>query len=113
MSDAIRDPISTPGSFRFPRRASGAAQVAELLAQRLPGDPQEAGRLKLVAAGVLQDAVPFLERVQKEHPGDFWANLILGDAMLLGRPRKRQATTGRRWQAGLERRWATARQATP
>jgi len=26
-------------------------------------------------------AAPFLKRVQKEHPADFWANLILGDAM--------------------------------
>ena len=28
------------------------------------------------------DAVPFLKRVQKEHPADFWANLILGNTML-------------------------------
>jgi tetratricopeptide (TPR) repeat protein len=29
----------------------------------------------VVAGG---DAVPFLERVQREHPGDFWANFTLG-----------------------------------
>jgi serine/threonine-protein kinase len=28
------------------------------------------------------DAVPFLKRIQKEHPADFWANLILGNALL-------------------------------
>jgi tetratricopeptide (TPR) repeat protein/predicted Ser/Thr protein kinase len=39
---------------------------------------------RLRAAG--GDAAPFLKRVQKEHPADFWANLILGDAMLLWAP---------------------------
>jgi serine/threonine-protein kinase len=29
-----------------------------------------------------RDATPLLKRVQKEHPGDFWANLILGNALL-------------------------------
>jgi serine/threonine-protein kinase len=33
------------------------------------------------------DAAPFLKRVQKEHPGDFWANLILGNAMLQWAPK--------------------------
>jgi serine/threonine-protein kinase len=33
------------------------------------------------------DAAPFLKRVQKEHPADFWANLIVGNAMLLWAPR--------------------------
>jgi serine/threonine-protein kinase len=32
------------------------------------------------------DSVPYLKRVQKEHPADFWANLILGDAMLQWAP---------------------------
>ncbi len=31
-------------------------QVAEFLAQGLPGDPQQAGGLLLIATGVLQDA---------------------------------------------------------
>jgi serine/threonine-protein kinase len=30
------------------------------------------------------DAAPFLRRVQQAHPGDFWPNLILGDALLQG-----------------------------
>jgi serine/threonine-protein kinase len=35
---------------------------------------------RLQASGA--DAAPFLKRVQKEHPADFWANLILGNALL-------------------------------
>jgi serine/threonine-protein kinase len=35
---------------------------------------------RLRAAG--GDAAPLLKRVQKEHAADFWANLILGDAVL-------------------------------
>jgi serine/threonine-protein kinase len=34
------------------------------------------------------DSVPFLQRVQKEHPEDFWANLILGNAMLQWAPQE-------------------------
>jgi serine/threonine-protein kinase len=29
-----------------------------------------------------RDATPLLKRVQKEHPDDFWANLLLGNALL-------------------------------
>jgi serine/threonine-protein kinase len=34
------------------------------------------------------DAAPFLKRVQKEHPADFWANLILGNALLQWAPQE-------------------------
>jgi serine/threonine-protein kinase len=34
------------------------------------------------------DSAPFLKRVQKEHPADFWANLILGNAMLQWAPQE-------------------------
>jgi eukaryotic-like serine/threonine-protein kinase len=34
------------------------------------------------------DAAPFLKRVQEEHPDDFWANLILGDALLQWAPQE-------------------------
>jgi eukaryotic-like serine/threonine-protein kinase len=33
-------------------------------------------------------AAPFLKRVQKEHPADFWANLIVGNAMLQPAPQE-------------------------
>jgi serine/threonine-protein kinase len=34
-----------------------------------------------------EDAIPFLKRVQKAHPADFWANLILGNALLQRAPK--------------------------
>jgi eukaryotic-like serine/threonine-protein kinase len=39
----------------------------------------------------LRDATPLLKRVQKEHPDDFWANLILGNALLPLEPREAEA----------------------
>jgi eukaryotic-like serine/threonine-protein kinase len=33
-------------------------------------------------------AAPFLRRVQQEHPADFWANLILGNAVLQASPQE-------------------------
>ncbi len=41
---------------------------------------------RLRAAGGKAD--PFLKRVQKEHPADFWANLILGNALLQAAPKE-------------------------
>jgi serine/threonine-protein kinase len=35
-----------------------------------------------------EDAAPLLKRVQKEHPDDFWANLILGNALLQSMPQE-------------------------
>ena len=35
-----------------------------------------------------RDATPLLKRVQKEHPADFWANLILGNALLRFAPQE-------------------------
>ena len=45
------------------------------------------------------ERVPFLKRVQQAHPGDFWANLTLGDVLLQSEQRgpRRSATTRRRW----------------
>lgn len=34
------------------------------------------------------DSVAFLRLVQREHPADFWANLILGNALLVDTPQK-------------------------
>ena len=39
---------------------------------------------RLRAAG--GDATPFLKRVQNAHPADFWANIVLGDALLNAAP---------------------------
>src|SRR5262249_31698457 len=52
----------------------------------------------------------FLKRVQNEHPADFWANLILGDALLKAAP----VEAGGYYRAALASRpgaavWDTAR----
>jgi serine/threonine-protein kinase len=39
----------------------------------------------------LRDATPLLKRVQKEHPDHFWANLILGNALVPREPRGAEA----------------------
>ncbi len=41
-------------------------------------------RLRMVGG----NAVPFLRRVQQEHPADFWANLAMGNALLPDAPRQ-------------------------
>jgi serine/threonine-protein kinase len=50
------------------------------------------------------DAAPFLQRVVQEHPADFWANLIVGNAVLQWAPQEaagyyRAALAGRPWAA--------------
>jgi serine/threonine-protein kinase len=50
------------------------------------------------------DAAPFLQRVQKEHPADFWANLIVGNALLQWAPQEaagsyRAVLASRPWAA--------------
>jgi serine/threonine-protein kinase len=58
---------------------------------------------RLLHAGA--DAVPFLQRVQREYPGDFWANLALGIVLLERNPgesiRYLQAALAIRPQAAL------------
>jgi serine/threonine-protein kinase len=77
-----RDRIRAPASWE------GPAALAEL-ARTVPVSGQSVSLLlalgeRLGAAG--GDARAFLKRVQTEHPADFWANLILGDALLRAAP---------------------------
>jgi serine/threonine-protein kinase len=61
------------------------------LAQSAPAEKESVSLLlavgeQLKAAG--GDPAPLLKRVQKEHPADFWANLILGNVMLQNAPQE-------------------------
>jgi serine/threonine-protein kinase len=61
------------------------------LAQKVPVEGRSVSLLlalgeRLRAAG--GNAAPLLKRVQKEHPADFWANLILGNAILQSAPQE-------------------------
>jgi serine/threonine-protein kinase len=72
-----RDRILDPAAWDDPTALAG-------LAQAVPGG--QSVSLLMALGERLQavggDATSFLKRVQKEHPADFWANLILGNALL-------------------------------
>ena len=74
--------ILDPASWQDPR---GLAELARSVPMaRLPVPLLLALGERLRNAGA--DSVPYLKQVQKGHPGDFWANLILGNAMLQWAP---------------------------
>jgi eukaryotic-like serine/threonine-protein kinase len=77
-SDRIRDPATWTDR--------GAVQS---LANDVPMKGQSVSLLLALAERLRNtngDAKRFLKRVQNEHPDDFWANLVLGDAMLIQKP---------------------------
>jgi eukaryotic-like serine/threonine-protein kinase len=77
-----RDRIRDPASWEDP------AALAEL-ARTVPARGPSVSLLLALAerlGAADGDAPAFLKRVQAEHPADFWANLILGDALLAAAP---------------------------
>jgi serine/threonine-protein kinase len=77
-----RDRICDPASWE------DAAALAEL-AQTVPVSQQPVSLLLALGerlGAARGDAPAFLKRVQNAHPADFWANLILGDALLKAAP---------------------------
>jgi serine/threonine-protein kinase len=82
------DPQGWRDRIRDPASWEDRAALAEL-ARTVPVSEQPVPVLlalgeRLGAAG--GNAPAFLKRVQSEHPADFWANLILGDALLKTAP---------------------------
>jgi serine/threonine-protein kinase len=77
-----RDRIRDPASWEDPAALVELALVVPVRDQSV--SPLLALGERLQAAG--GDAPAFLKRVQREHPADFWANLILGDALLKAAP---------------------------
>ncbi len=84
------DPDPEGWRGRVPAAWEDAAALAELArtvpVERLPVSMLLALGQRLT--DVQRDAAPFLKRVQKEYPGDFWTNLILGDALLEWAPQE-------------------------
>jgi serine/threonine-protein kinase len=79
-----RDRIRDPASWEDPAALAALARTVPVRKQSVPllmglGE-------RLGAAG--GDLPAFLKRVHREHPADFWANLILGDALLKTAPRQ-------------------------
>jgi serine/threonine-protein kinase len=77
-SDAWRERVLEPAVWEDPQALADLAQTAPV--------PGESVSLLLAVGEQLnvvgRDSSPLLKRVQKEHPADFWANLILGNVML-------------------------------
>jgi serine/threonine-protein kinase len=82
------DPAGWRDRILDPKTWDDRAALADL-AQAVPVEGLSVSLLlglgqRLRAAG--GEPVPLLKRVQKEHPDDFWANLILGNALVQLRP---------------------------
>jgi serine/threonine-protein kinase len=80
--DGWRDRVRDPASWDDRAALEELARTAPVSEQLVPLLLAIGERLA-IAGG---DAPGFLKRVQREHPADFWANLILGDALLKAAP---------------------------
>jgi serine/threonine-protein kinase len=82
------DPHGWRDRVRNPALREDQEKLAELAEQAPMGGPSASLLLALAerlwtADG---DAIPFLKQVQKHHPANFWANMVLGDAILRKEP---------------------------
>ncbi len=80
--DGWREPVFDPATWEDKRALAELARTAPVARQ--PASLLLALGERLIA--LKGDAAPLFKRVQKEHPADFWANLILGNALLLWAP---------------------------
>jgi serine/threonine-protein kinase len=86
--NADPDPEGWRDRIRDPQSWEDPAALAEL-AQTVPVSAQPVSLLLALGerlAAAHGDASALLKRVQREHPADFWANLVLGDALLKAAP---------------------------
>jgi eukaryotic-like serine/threonine-protein kinase len=80
--DGWRTRVRDPAAWENPSEL--AAMAVTVPKEKLPVSLLLALGERLRNAG--GDAVTFLKQVNEKHPADFWANLILGNAMLQGAP---------------------------
>src|SRR5262249_8436000 len=78
----IRQRLRDPAVWKDHAALSKLAETA--LAEKPSAQLLVAVGERVLHAGV--DAVPFLQRVQGEHPSDFWANLALGVVLVEKNP---------------------------
>jgi serine/threonine-protein kinase len=83
-SDGWRDRALDPAAWEDQRALAELARSAPVARESVSLLLALGERLRAVRG----DAAPFLKRVQQEHPADFWANLILGNAMLQWAPQE-------------------------
>jgi serine/threonine-protein kinase len=75
--DPWRDRVRDPAAWTNGAALAGLARAAPLAEQRLPLLLALGERLSLIG----EDGVAFLQRVQEQHPHDFWANFTLARAL--------------------------------
>jgi serine/threonine-protein kinase len=83
-SDVWRKRVLDPATWENPPALSELVRTAPVGAQPVYLLLAIGERLKTTG----ENSVPFLKRVQQENPADFWANLILGNAMLQWAPQE-------------------------
>jgi serine/threonine-protein kinase len=84
VSDVWRERVLDPAAWEDRRAPAELARTAPVASESVSLLLALGERL-WIADG---DAAPFLRRVQQEHPADFWANLVLGNALLQGAPQE-------------------------
>ena len=98
--EADDDPTGWRNRARDPATCTDRAALMKLAETSSAAKPPV--RLLVALGERLQqtgaDATPFLRQVQKEHPGDFWANFTLGDSL---RKTGKPAESVRYYQAAL------------
>jgi len=77
-----RQRVLDPTAWEDPRNLAELAKTAPVEEESVSLLLALGERLRMAR----RDAIPLLKRVQAEHPDDFWANLILGNAVLQALP---------------------------
>jgi serine/threonine-protein kinase len=90
----LRQVTSSPDSWRDRVLNPAAWESLPALTELARTAPIESESVSLLLAlgerlmALHGDAAPFLQQVEKEHPTDFWANLILGNSMVQWAPQE-------------------------
>jgi serine/threonine-protein kinase len=97
-SSSWREQVLAPTAWDHVPRLSELARTAPVESEPIPLLLAFGERLMALHG----DAAPYLQKVQKEHPTDFWANLILGNSMVQWVPQEaagyyRAALASRPW----------------
>jgi serine/threonine-protein kinase len=83
-SGGWRERVLHPAAWEDRRALAESARTAPLAGESVSLLLAFGERLRALGG----DAAPFLRRVQREHPADFWANLIAGNATLQWAPQE-------------------------
>src|SRR5262249_51250422 len=88
LLEAVRRTKSESSNWRGQVLVPSACEHLPVLAELARTAPVKSESISLLLAfgerlmALHGDAAPYLQKVQKEHPTDFWANLIVGNSMV-------------------------------